>query len=103
MVRDGGRVRFLDISEIDWIAAAGNYVEIHAGGERHFERVSLTRFMERLDTSRFARIHRSTIVNVDRVVEMTTDDGKDFTVRLADGTELRMSRRYRAELERRYR
>ncbi|HWS90120.1 MAG TPA: LytTR family DNA-binding domain-containing protein [Pyrinomonadaceae bacterium] len=93
-VKSRGRIVLLPADEIDWIAAASNYVELHAGKETHLVRDSLGRLGERLDPARFARIHRSTIVNVDRVAEMEPLFNGDYALFLRDGTRLILSRTY---------
>ena len=99
MVKHGGRVTFLRVDEIDWIEAAGNYVRVHAGASSLLLHESLASLAERLDPTRFARIHRSTVVNLDRVREMQPWFHGDAVVVLRDGTKLDVSRTYRAALE----
>ena len=97
-VHETGRIRFVEIASIDWISGAGNYVELHVGDETVLHREPLGTLEQRLDGRRFARIHRSTIVNVDRVKELRAHGHGDCVVVLADGTELRMSRSHRDRL-----
>ncbi|MEL7364168.1 MAG: LytTR family DNA-binding domain-containing protein [Bacteroidota bacterium] len=85
---------------VDWIEASGNYVTVHAGGARHLIRTSLTRVASRLDPRRFLRIHRSTVVHLDRVRSLVPASHGDYTVVLHDGTALNMSRTYREHLQR---
>ena len=94
-VRAGDQLQVIPVSRIDWIEAAGNYVELHVGRETHLLRESLAGIAERLDPLCFARIHRSVIVNVDRVRTVRPWSHNDYQVVLADGSELRLSRRYR--------
>lgn len=89
-----GRIVLLRVDEIDWVGAAGNYVELHVGKERHLLRESLGRLAERLDPAQFARIHRSTVVNVDRVAEMSPLFNGDYALFLRGGTRLVLSRTY---------
>lgn len=103
VVKTTGRVLFLDVGNVDWIEAAGVYVTIHEGGREHLLRESLTSLEERLDPRRFARIHRSTIVALDRVAELRLDEKGSHRVVLRDGSELRSSRRHRESLEARLR
>jgi two-component system LytT family response regulator len=98
VIRSGGRVFFLRIEELDWIEAAGNYVRLHAGREEHLYRETMARLEAALDPEKFARIHRSTIVNVDRVKEMHPLFRGDYTVILRDGRELTLSKAYRDRL-----
>lgn len=93
-VRLGHRVRLVRADQIDWIEAQGDYAGLHANGELHLLRESLQRLARRLDPSQFLRIHRSTIVRLDRVAEMQALSNRDHLVRLHDGTVLRASRTY---------
>src|ERR1700730_5660657 len=70
IIRQGGRVLFLRTDEIDWIEAAGNYVRLHAGKEEYLYRETMQKLEAQLNPDRFARIHRSTIVNIERIKEM---------------------------------
>jgi len=99
MVKDGGRIHFIRVSDIDWIESADNYVRIHVGKEVHLMRNALKHFGACLDAGRFARIHRCTIVNLDRVREIQPGVGRDHIVILEDGTRLKLSPRYRRHLE----
>jgi len=99
LVRERSRLFLVPVEEVDWIGAAGNYVELHAGGEVHLVRGTMKELERRLDATEFARIHRSTIVRLDRIEEMHPWSHGDHLVVLTDGTELRMSRRYRHGLE----
>ena len=91
-VSDGGRMRFVAAASVDWIDVDGNYVCLHAGGERYRIRATLAAVAERLDPRRFVRIHRSTIVNADRVQEVQPWFGGDYVAILRDGQRLRVSR-----------
>ncbi|HYE15724.1 MAG TPA: LytTR family DNA-binding domain-containing protein [Pyrinomonadaceae bacterium] len=97
-VKAGGRVIFLTADEIDWIETAGNYLKIHAGKASHLIRERMSQMEARLDPERFARIHRTTLVNIDRIKEMHPLFNGDQLVRLSDGRELTMSRTYRDRL-----
>ncbi|HTY59241.1 MAG TPA: LytTR family DNA-binding domain-containing protein [Bacteroidota bacterium] len=92
LVKSGGRMIVLKEEEIDWIAAADYCVMIHASGAKYVHRESMEALSRRLDPARFARIHRSTIVNLDRVREVRPSMNGDFIVLLHDGTRLRLSR-----------
>lgn len=96
-LKSGGRTIYLDASTLDWAEAAGNYVEVHAGGRAHLARVSLSALAEQLGDAGadIAQIHRSRIVNRARIEEIVPSGDGDFRVRLRGGTELRGSRRYR--------
>ena len=97
-VKDGRRFLLLKVEDIDWIEAASNYVELHARDRSYLIRTTLTELYETLDPATFARIHRSTVVNLDRIKEITLGDGGDFMVWLQDGAGLRLSRGYRERL-----
>jgi two-component system LytT family response regulator len=94
------RVLLLPVSDIDWVGADGDYVRIHAGRSEYMIRESLAGLAATLDPARFARIHRSTIVNLDRVRELRPLFKGDHAVRLHDGTQLKLSRHYKESLER---
>jgi two-component system LytT family response regulator len=98
LVKDGERMFFVPIEKIDWLEAEGNYVRLHCGREAHLVRATLSGMEEQLDAQRFTRIHRSTIVNLDRVKEVRPWFAGDYLVKLHDGAELRLSRRYRDRL-----
>ena len=94
-VRDGERFRFVDLGQVDWLEACKNYVRLHVGEESYLVRSSLKALLERLEPRRFARIHRSAIVNIERVREVQPWFGGDYLVILEDGQQLRLSRTYR--------
>lgn len=98
VVKSRGRVLFLKIEEVDWIETSANYVELHAGKRSYLLRETLSALEGRLNPRQFARVHRSTIVNIDRIQELQPWSHSDFIVLLKDGTKLRMSRRYRENL-----
>ena len=98
VVRDRGRAVILEPDDIDWIAAEGDYVRIQSAGRGHLLRETMTSMEKRLDPVRFARIHRSAIVNVARVKEIRRHGDRDYLVTLRDGTRLRMSRTFRNRL-----
>jgi two-component system, LytTR family, response regulator len=83
---------------VDWVHSAGNYAELHARGRTFLVRMTMGELEERLDPGRFVRIHRSTIVNLDRVAQIHALDHGEFQVLIDDGTRLRLSRRYRDRL-----
>lgn len=101
VVRTAGRIFFLPIAEIDWIEAAGNYVRLHAGKETHLVRETMLTIERRLDPQRFLRIHRSTIVNLERVRELQPAFRGDYAVLLRDGARLTLSRNYHEQFVRR--
>jgi two-component system LytT family response regulator len=99
MVKSGGRIYFVRIEDIDWIEAAANYVRLHVGKEDHLLRESMSGLEKKLDPARFVRIHRSTIVNLERIRELQPAFHGDYVVILRDGTELALSRGCREKLE----
>jgi len=99
VIRGQGAARLIRLDEIDWIAAAGDYAEVHAGGRTLLLDESLSSLEARLLVAEFARIHRSTIIRLDRLVEVRTGAHGDGVVRLTCGMELRLSRRYRAPID----
>jgi DNA-binding LytR/AlgR family response regulator len=101
-VKVRGRLILLDLADVAWIEAQGNYLALHEGGAAHLIRETLARFEAKLDPARFARIHRGTIVAVARMHEIAALPGGDATVTLDDGTDLRMSRSYRDAVRKRF-
>ena len=99
-IREGGRTVLVEESDIDWIDAAGDYMCIHAGGATHILRGTLRELEAKLDGNRFARIHRSTIVNVDRVRELRPHINGEYFLTLDGGHEVKLSRSYREQLKR---
>jgi two-component system, LytTR family, response regulator len=98
--KTGGRVVFLESDEIDWLSAAANYVTLNVGTESYLLREGIGHISERLDPDKFVRIHRSTIVNVDKIKELQPVNSGEYIVVLKDGKELSCSRGYRAGLQR---
>ena len=99
VVKSGGRVFFLRTDDIDWIEAAGNYVRLHLGEESHLFRETMNRMEQRLDARRFSRIHRSRIVNTERIKELQPWFNGEYIVILRNGTKLTLSRGYREKLQ----
>jgi two-component system LytT family response regulator len=98
-IKTSGRVIFIKTSDIDWIEAADNYVNLHVGNESHLHRETLTALAERLPPKKFMRISRSTIVNVDRIKELQPLFHGEYAVILRNGTTLTLSRSYRDVLD----
>lgn len=98
VIRDRDRMLFVDVGDIDWIGADGDYVRIHTGGKSHLVRDTMTAMEQRLDPATFVRIHRSAIVNVSRIRELRPYSSREYAVILRDGTRLRLSRRFRDRL-----
>ena len=92
IVKSGGRVFFVRTEDIDWVEASGNYVKIHAKGEAHLIRESMKNMETKLDAKTFVRIHRSAIVNIDRIKELEPWFHGEYVVIMRDGTRLTASR-----------
>jgi two-component system LytT family response regulator len=99
VVRSGGRILILRVEDIDWLEAASNYVRIHAGGRQYLLRDTMSNLEARLDPDQFVRIHRSTIVRLDRIKELEPLFQGDYVLILEDGTRLTSSRGYRDKLQ----
>jgi two-component system LytT family response regulator len=99
LVRSGDRLHVVRLDDVDWVEAADNYVKVHASGQTHLLRETLAHLHSRLDRERFLRIHRSTVVNLERIQSLYPLFHGDQIVVLRDGTELTLSRRYRHEVE----
>ena len=95
LVRDSGVVKVIPFDDIDWVDAAGDYMCVHAVGETHVIRSTLRDLMTKLDDNLFVRIHRSTIVNVERVVSVTPLQKGGSLLHLTQGESLKVSRNYR--------
>ena len=93
-IRSDRGVHFVRAAEIDWVEAEGNYVRLHAGGQSHLLREPLHRIQARLDPRRFVRVHRSAVVNLDRVRRLEPWFHGEFEVVMEDGTRLRSSRTF---------
>jgi len=99
-IKSNGRIIVIRSADIDWIEAEGDYVSVHVGGKTWLTRETIAAVELRLALSGFVRIHRSTLVNAERVKELRPRDKGEYTVVLSDGTELKLSRNYRASVER---
>jgi len=99
LVRAGDRMVVIRVEDIDWIEASGDYVSIHVGKKSWLLREAIASVADRYATHGIVRIHRSTLVKVDRVTELRPLANGEFTVVLRDGTELKMSRSYRSALD----
>jgi len=98
-VRRKGREIMVEVADIDWIEASGNYAVLHVGDERFEIRSSLTKLEGELDPKKFVRVHKSHLVNIARVVEVTPWVSGDWRIRLQGGAEVNLSRRYRQRFE----
>lgn len=98
-IKSVGQVLFVPWSDIDWIEAADYYASLHVASKRHLIRRSMAELEQELDPSQFCRIHRSTIVKIDRIRSLELNENGDYDVLLHDHTRLRMSRTYRKSLQ----
>lgn len=98
-IKSRGRVVFLRTEEIEWIEAAGNYVEVHAGKDCHLIRDTLNNFEEKLDARKFMRIHRSCMVNLEFIKELQPGIAGEYVVLMRDGRQLTLSRGYRDKVQ----
>ena len=101
VVKSAGTTRFLRVADIDWIEGAGVYVNLHVGGKELLYRAALNELADCLDPVRFVRVHRSAIVNIDSILELQPISHGEFEMVLKDGHRSRVSRTYRALLEKR--
>lgn len=99
-IKDKGRIVVVRVPDIDWIEAAGDYVSVHVGSKTWLMRETIAAIELRLALSGFVRIHRSVLVNVDRVAELQAQEKGEYAVLLRDGTELKLTRSYHASVER---
>ena len=98
LVREGRRTRFVPLATVDWFEADGNYILVHAAGEKYRTRGTITAIESALDPRQFVRIHRRMVVNMDRVREMSPLPGGDGLLMLGNGSTLRLSRTYRSRV-----
>jgi two-component system LytT family response regulator len=98
-IKDGSDIINVNMGDIDWIDAAGDYMCIHAGGETHIMRSTMKELESMLDAERFQRIHRSTIVNLTRVKRVSSHINGEYFLQLQNGVELKMSRSYKSKIE----
>ena len=101
VVKAGGTTRFIRVADIDWIEGAGVYVNLHVTGKDLLYRCALTELASQLDPRRFIRVHRSSIVNIDSIVQLEPVSHGEFEIILKDGHRSRVSRTYRGQLEKR--
>jgi two-component system LytT family response regulator len=99
-VRGTGSTSFVDTTDVDWLKAAENYVELHVGQDCHLVEVTLTEIAKRLDHARFVRIHRSLIVNAERIRNVQPASHSEYLVTLLNGIQLRSGRSYRETMQR---
>jgi two-component system LytT family response regulator len=99
VVKSRGEVLFVKVSDIDWIEAVGCYACLHVGGDTHVLRRTLLELLRELDEDKFMRIHRSIIVNLDRIHALELQSGGEYEVVLKSKARLRLSRRFRKGLQ----
>ncbi len=99
VVKSSGRVVFIRTTDIDWIEAADNYLNVHVGNESHLLRETMTSLESRLNPKQFLRLSRSAIANIERIKELQPMFHGDYTVILRNGTRLTLSRGYRDKLQ----
>ena len=98
-IKSSGRIYFLKIEEIDWVEGAGDYLSLHSGSQTHLIRETMGNFQAKLDPRKFLRIHRSTIVNIERIKDIRPLFKGEYVVTLTSGNRLKSSRSYRHELQ----
>lgn len=99
VIKASGRIYFLETSEIDWIEAEGNYVSVHCAKKSHLLRETISSLEAQLDPKKFLRIHRSSIVRIDRIQELQPWFHGEYRIILQNGTQLTLSRNYRDKLQ----
>jgi two-component system LytT family response regulator len=97
-VKSGERTVFLPVNDIDWVSTAGNYLELHVGKQTHLIRERMCELETKLDPTKFVRIHRLSLINIERIKEMQPLFNGDYVVILHNGTQLTLSRTYREKL-----
>ena len=98
-IKDGSETTLVPMQDIDWVDAAGDYMCVHANGETHVMRVTMKELEEQLDPASFQRVHRSTIVNLDRVVKVCSHMNGEFYLALNNGASVKMSRSYKDKVK----
>lgn len=99
VLKDRGRVRFLNVKDLDWIEAAGMYVYLHAGSQSHIYGGMLGQLQDRLDPRQFVRVNRSAIINVERILELQLQPNGGYLIVMKNGAQVALSRGYRSQLE----
>lgn len=99
-VQTGSRIQIVNADDVEWIGAAGDYVELHVNGCSFLLRETMASLEQRLDPAKFIRIHRSRIVRSKGIVELRSIENREFTLKLSDGSEHRSSRTYIDRIER---
>ncbi len=99
VIKSGGRIYFLKTEEIDWVEGAGDYLTLHSGSQAHLIRETMGNLHAKLDPQKFLRVHRSTIVNIERIKDILPLYKGDYVITLTSGVSLKASRGYRHELQ----
>lgn len=99
VIKSGGRIYFLKVEEIDWIEAESNYLSLHSGNQSHLISETMSDFHAKLDSQQFIRIHRSSIINTERVKDIQALFKGEYVITLTSGKRLKSSRGYRRELQ----
>src|ERR1700733_5371302 len=99
-VQSGSRVQIVTTQDVEWIGAAGDYVELHVNGRSFLMRETMASLEQKLDPAKFLRIHRSRIVQSKGILELRSIENREFMVKLSDGSEHRSSRTYADRVER---
>ena len=99
VIKSAGEVVFVSLTEIDWIEAADYYAALHVGAKTHLLRRSISELEQDLDADVFCRVHRSSIVNLERVQGLRLGEDGEYRVVIRNGTEVRLSRRYRKQVQ----
>ena len=99
VVKNGGRISFLKVDDIDWIEANGDYAKIHCDQRTYLLRKTLSELAARLEGGGFSRISRSVIVNLDRVSALAHLKRGEYQIELRGGTHVKLTRSYRSQLE----
>src|SRR5205085_8879998 len=94
VIKSGGHIYFLKIKEIDWVEGAGDYLSLHSGSKSHLIRETMGNFHAKLDAQKFLRIHRSTIINIERIKDIQPLSKGEYVITLTSGKRLRASRGY---------
>ncbi|CAN0508149.1 unnamed protein product, partial [Discosporangium mesarthrocarpum] len=98
-IKDGSSITFVPVRDIDWIDAAGDYMCVHVQGQTHIMRTTMKELESKLDPTLFQRVHRSTIVNLERVEKVSSHINGEFHLTLKCGTSLKMSRSYKDKVK----
>jgi two-component system LytT family response regulator len=97
--KSSGRIYFLKTEEIDWVEGSGDYLSLHAGNKSHLIRETMGDFYAKLDSKKFLRIHRSTIVNIERIKDIQPLFKGEYIITLTSGIKLKSSRGYCRQLQ----